>query len=204
MPVIFLLISLFAWLLFDLNWQEALLVGVVLSPTDPVIVSSLINHDIIPWQVRRILNIESGFNDGIALPILLILLQSIHREQPDILNAIVELVAGTTIGIVVPWIILRLQQTTNTIVQDIYVKLNILAIGILVFMLTHYLAINTFLACLQQASQLRRLNQKRAINSSILYMLLVWQASIPESNKIFNILALTLVISILAHSTSDF
>lgn len=204
MPVIFLLISLFAWLLFDLNWQEALLVGVVLSPTDPVIVSSLINHDIIPWQVRRILNIESGFNDGIALPILLILLQSIHREQPDILNAIVELVAGTTIGIVVPWIILRLQQTTNTIVQDIYVKLNILAIGILVFMLTHYLAINTFLACLQQASQLRRLNQKRAINSSILYMLLVWQASIPESNKILNILALTLVISILAHSTSDF
>jgi len=75
MPITLVLIALAAKLLFpDLSWAEAFLLGAVLSPTDPVVTSAVVTSERIPATVRHTLNLESGLNDGLALPFVLFFL----------------------------------------------------------------------------------------------------------------------------------
>lgn len=55
------------WLL-GFGWRSSLVLGAVLSPTDPVFVSAFLDLDPVPAAVKEILTIESGFNDGLAWP----------------------------------------------------------------------------------------------------------------------------------------
>ena len=57
-----------AKVLTDLTWTEAFLVGALLSPTDPVLSSSVVTNPRVPRVIRHSLNLESGLNDGLALP----------------------------------------------------------------------------------------------------------------------------------------
>src|SRR5262249_28719163 len=66
------LLSLAAKLLFaQLSWSEAFLLGAVLSATDPVVTSAVVGSRRVPAAVRHALNLESGLNDGLALPFVL-------------------------------------------------------------------------------------------------------------------------------------
>ena len=51
-----------------LDWPAALLIGAILAPTDPVFASALVGNDKVPARLRHLLNVESGVNDGLALP----------------------------------------------------------------------------------------------------------------------------------------
>jgi len=75
MPITMALLGLAAKALFpDLSWAEALLLGAVLSPTDPVVTSAVVTSRLVPSTVRHTLNLESGLNDGLALPFVLFFL----------------------------------------------------------------------------------------------------------------------------------
>jgi sodium/hydrogen antiporter len=75
MPITGALIGLAAKALFsELSWAEALLLGAVLSPTDPVVTSAVVTSKLVPSKVRHTLNLESGLNDGLALPFVLFFL----------------------------------------------------------------------------------------------------------------------------------
>ena len=65
------LVAVAAKLLTDLGWTESFLVGALLSPTDPVLSSAVITNPRVPRLVRHSLNLESGLNDGLALPAVL-------------------------------------------------------------------------------------------------------------------------------------
>src|SRR5215211_1999431 len=75
MPLTLCLLALAGKLLFpQLSWEEAFLLGAVLSPTDPVVTSSVVTSPRVPRVVRHTLNLESGLNDGLALPFVLFFL----------------------------------------------------------------------------------------------------------------------------------
>jgi NhaP-type Na+/H+ or K+/H+ antiporter len=57
--------------LTDLDWIESFLVGALLSPTDPVLSSAIVTNPRVPRLIRHSLNLESGLNDGLALPAVL-------------------------------------------------------------------------------------------------------------------------------------
>ncbi len=68
MPITLGLLAVGAKLLFpDLSWAEAFLLGAVLSPTDPVVTSTVVTARRVPAAIRHTLNLESGLNDGLAL-----------------------------------------------------------------------------------------------------------------------------------------
>jgi len=72
MPVTLVLLALAAKGLFsELSWAEAFLLGSVLSATDPVVTSAVVTSQRVPASVRHALNLESGLNDGLALPFVL-------------------------------------------------------------------------------------------------------------------------------------
>jgi sodium/hydrogen antiporter len=75
MPITMLLLALAAKALFpEFSWAEAFLLAAVLSPTDPVVTSAVVTSRLVPESVRHTLNLESGLNDGLALPFVLFFL----------------------------------------------------------------------------------------------------------------------------------
>jgi NhaP-type Na+/H+ or K+/H+ antiporter len=75
MPITMVLLALAAKALFpSLDWAEAFLLAAVLSPTDPVVTSAVVTSRLVPSAVRHTLNLESGLNDGLALPFVLFFL----------------------------------------------------------------------------------------------------------------------------------
>jgi sodium/hydrogen antiporter len=75
MPITMALLALAAKALFpELTWAEAFLLAAVLAPTDPVVTSAVVTSKLVPSAVRHTLNLESGLNDGLALPFVLFFL----------------------------------------------------------------------------------------------------------------------------------
>src|SRR5687768_8849563 len=71
MPLTAGIVALVTHTLTDLGWTESFLVGALLSPTDPVLSSGVVTNPRVPRLIRHSLNLESGLNDGLALPAVL-------------------------------------------------------------------------------------------------------------------------------------
>ena len=103
MPITLVLLGLAAKILFpELTWAEAFLLGAVLSPTDPVVTSAVVTSTRVPRLIRHTLNLESGMNDGLALPfVLFFLVLATHSGNAgtEALNLLGEAIAGALIGI---------------------------------------------------------------------------------------------------------
>lgn len=58
------------------SFATALLIGTAVSPTDPVLASSVVTgeqaEDVLPAHDRQLLSLESGANDGLGLPLVLV------------------------------------------------------------------------------------------------------------------------------------
>jgi sodium/hydrogen antiporter len=75
MPITLGILALLGHSLFGgLSWAEAFLLAAVLTPTDPVVTSAVVTTQRVPAIVRHTLNLESGLNDGLALPFVLFFL----------------------------------------------------------------------------------------------------------------------------------
>jgi NhaP-type Na+/H+ or K+/H+ antiporter len=71
MPITCVLIALVTHWLTSLSWPQSFLLGALLSPTDPVLSSAVVTNPRVPRIIRHSLNLESGLNDGLALPAVL-------------------------------------------------------------------------------------------------------------------------------------
>ena len=102
MPITLALLALAAQALFPLSWAEAFLLAAVLTPTDPVVTSSVVTSERVPRLIRHTLNLESGLNDGLALPFVLFFLV-LASETGDAASEagqlVVEVAVGAGIGI---------------------------------------------------------------------------------------------------------
>jgi len=71
-----------AVVLFDaLAWPEALLLAVILAPTDAALGQAVVTLTRLPSRVRQSLNVESGLNDGICVPLFFIVLAVAQAEE---------------------------------------------------------------------------------------------------------------------------
>jgi sodium/hydrogen antiporter len=59
-----------AVVLGTLTAEEAVILGVVLAPTDAALGQSVVSDPRVPERIRQGLNVESGLNDGICVPLL--------------------------------------------------------------------------------------------------------------------------------------
>src|SRR3954447_18010914 len=83
MPITCVLVACITKLVTDFDWTQAFLVGAVLAPTDPVLSSSVVTNPRVPRLVRHSLNLESGMNDGLALPAVLAFTAVLVGRGPD-------------------------------------------------------------------------------------------------------------------------
>lgn len=111
LPLCMILGFLFGMLLFPSMglWMVAL-VALILSPTDAALGQAVIKSENVPLATRRAISVESGLNDGIALPPVLICIAALAAggtidtsEQWGMYTA-KQLILGPLIGAAVGWI----------------------------------------------------------------------------------------------------
>ena len=88
LPLTIALGALAAAAIFDvLTVWEAVILGVVLAPTDAALGQAVVTEPRLPSRIRQGLNVESGLNDGICVPLLFIVLAIAESETGSISDA---------------------------------------------------------------------------------------------------------------------
>ena len=147
LPLTLLVTALGAHYLVGLPWAESLLVGAVLAPTDPVFASALVGNDKVPARLRHLLNVESGVNDGLALPFVIVFLAVAAGSEDLHLGALaVEVSLGIAVGVIVPLAAILLERSRFFAASPAYEPLNGVAIGLLVLAIAQSTHANLFLA----------------------------------------------------------
>ena len=111
MPITAGIIALAAHWIVGLDWLESFLLGALLSPTDPVLSSSVVTNPRVPRLIRHSLNLESGLNDGLALPPVLALSAALAIGENDFVwwrFILEDLTIGFAAGIAIGWIASKL------------------------------------------------------------------------------------------------
>ncbi len=108
LPLCIIFGTLLAAIVFDyLSFLEGAILATILAPTDAALGQAVVSSPRVPVRIRQALNVESGLNDGIALPILLFFISLAGAaEQTEtsgfwIRFAAMQLVLGPIVGIAV-------------------------------------------------------------------------------------------------------
>jgi len=110
MPLTAILVALVTRLVTDLDWTECFLLGALLSPTDPVLSSAVVTNPRVPAIIRHSLNLESGLNDGLALPAVLAFTAAAAGSDDFVWWRFVlqDVLIGVVSGLVIAFIAARL------------------------------------------------------------------------------------------------
>ncbi|MGB3770602.1 MAG: cation:proton antiporter [Rhodococcus sp. (in: high G+C Gram-positive bacteria)] len=149
MPLTFGVVALLAHLLLGLDWTTSMLLGAILAPTDPVFAAALVGRDDVPARLRSLLNIESGLNDGLALPVVLILIGTLGgtiSESTSLGPVLLEVALGLVLGITAPLLGALLVRLPVLGVTSRAQSAGPLAIAILLYVLTDAVGANPYIA----------------------------------------------------------
>jgi NhaP-type Na+/H+ or K+/H+ antiporter len=82
LPLTIAIGAVLAAAIFDqLNITEAIVLAILLAPTDAALGEAVVTEPRLPSRIRQGLNVESGLNDGICVPLLLIALAAADVED---------------------------------------------------------------------------------------------------------------------------
>jgi NhaP-type Na+/H+ or K+/H+ antiporter len=131
-----------ALLLFgEFELWEAMLLGAILAPTDAALGQVVVTSPAVPVRIRQALNVESGLNDGIALPVItLFIALAAVEEDLESTSFWVEFVArqigfGVLFGVGIGWAGAKLinAAVAREWIDGLYRQLGTLAVGVAAF-----------------------------------------------------------------------
>jgi NhaP-type Na+/H+ or K+/H+ antiporter len=98
--------GLAAWLFPSMGIWLALFVGATLAPTDAALGVPVVTNPVVPSRIRQLITVESGLNDGIATPVVMVAIAGAAayaglETDDDAGRAVVELLTGAAVGVVV-------------------------------------------------------------------------------------------------------
>ncbi len=99
----------------DIGGWLALLVAAAVAPTDAGLGAATVLNPVVPARVRRILNVESGLNDGLVTPVVLLAVAAAagvggESSGHRLLSAVLDLAVGVVIGVVIGYAAGRLVE----------------------------------------------------------------------------------------------
>ncbi|BEL08865.1 cation:proton antiporter [Actinoplanes sichuanensis] len=141
--------TLAAALLFgDLGFWIALLIGAALAPTDAALGAAVMTDPAVPERIRRVLNVESGLNDGIATPVVTLAIAgaaaTVTGPGTAITGLAIGVAAGVFAGLAGGWA-MRTARTRGWASED-FAGPGVLALALAVYTGVHWLGGNGFVA----------------------------------------------------------
>jgi CPA1 family monovalent cation:H+ antiporter len=150
-------------LLTDLPWQTALVLGVVLAPTDPVSVLALLKESALPPKVYKLVEAESLFNDGTASVLfsLIPLILLGHASPLGVASlSLISIGGGIGVGLALGKTLLVLASRT----KEHLVEIAITVVGAFgSFLLAEHLHVSGVLATLTAGMVLANLDLRGAL-----------------------------------------
>lgn len=143
------------WLFPDLPLLEMAILSTILAPTDAALGKAVVSNPAVPAPIREGLNQESGLNDGICVPVLLLLLALIaptEQHSGTGLLALTLMLEEIGIGLLVAWgltsLTLRLLKTSylNGWQLPLWRQLTMPGLALLCFALAQTLGGSGFIA----------------------------------------------------------
>lgn len=137
-----------------LSFWEAVLLAALLAPTDAALGQSVISAKGVPVRIRQAINIESGLNDGIALPVVFLLAAlagttSGEGQASEWLNfGLLQVILGPLAGVLVGYIGARILDEAiergwaNTAFQGI----GVLSLAVLTYVMAELVGGNGFIS----------------------------------------------------------
>lgn len=146
LPLTLALAALLAHVVVGLSWLQSFLVAAALCPTDPVFASDLVENEDVPTPLRRLLAIESGLNDGLAVPFVVIFLALLGSGQFSAGDLALDVFGATALGIAIPWLAGRLHRLPIFDIACKHEPLYGFALGMILLTACSLLGLHPFLA----------------------------------------------------------
>lgn len=155
LPLTLLAGAVAAKLMFDsFDWAAAFVLAAILTPTDAALGKPVVTDERLPIRVRQTINVESGLNDGIMLPVVtvavaLLASQAGAGQSGGVGRLLLEQIGlGLLAGAVIGWVGGRLLDyaVSKGWVEGIMRQLTTLAIGVGAFAFAELVGGNGFVA----------------------------------------------------------
>jgi NhaP-type Na+/H+ or K+/H+ antiporter len=116
--------TVFIWAIFHTSIASASVIAATLTPTDPVLASSILSNSQfstrIPRRIKHLLSAESGCNDGVSFPFLYIGLYILTKSSAGevaknwfLITLLWQCTVGLLIGVVIGWCANRILRFSN-------------------------------------------------------------------------------------------
>lgn len=145
----------FATLIFtDLTFWEAAIIGVVLAPTDAALGQIVVKNKRIPLKIREALEVESGLNDGLVVPFLLVFIgigiaQETFSPSGYFIKVAIEqiglgVLAGLFVGLLGSWMVMK--SRNRGWISSEYQRIAFLVLAIISFIIADEIGGSGFIA----------------------------------------------------------
>lgn len=112
LPLTMLLGTISAYMLFpEMNLWLIVMMAFILSPTDAALGQAVVTSDKVPLKTRELISVESGLNDGIALPPILVCIAALSAREGAHLEmgywvsfTLKQIIFGPLVGALVGWL----------------------------------------------------------------------------------------------------
>jgi len=142
-----------AWLFPGAGVWAALLIAAALAPTDAALGIPVVTNRAVPSRIRRLITVESGLNDGIVTPVVMLAIAGVATaeglaEAEGLGGGLVELAVGTAVGVAVGLVgggLLRRARRSGWAAED-FTGIAVLALALLTYAAAMSLHGNGFVA----------------------------------------------------------
>ena len=150
------------WMFNSINIWAILLMALILSPTDAALGQAVVKSEEVPSRIRQSISVESGLNDGIALPPILFCLAILgadsHVHDGGWLNYLVmQVTLGPVVGLAVGYVGGKLieQMSGRGWMEETFQRLSVLPLAILAYAIAETMGGNGFISAFSAGIGLR-------------------------------------------------
>ncbi len=141
------------WMFEGASIWAIMLMAFILSPTDAALGQAVVKSEGVPLRIRQSISVESGLNDGIALPPILIVMALLGAEAGEHEGAwlgfvIKQVTLGPVVGLAVGWVGGKLMQVMadKGWTEETFQRLSALPLAIMAFAFAESVEGNGFIA----------------------------------------------------------
>jgi sodium/hydrogen antiporter len=145
--------ALAAWFFPGLGLWLALFVGAALAPTDAALGIPVVTNPLVPSRIRQLITVESGLNDGIATPVVMMAiagaaaaagLEGAEGAGHALIQLLGGAAVGTAIGALGGWLLKQARRHRTA--AEAFTGIAVLALALLAYAAALMLGVNGFVA----------------------------------------------------------